>query len=126
MGKVTGFIEYQRKDPGYRPVNERIKDFKEVERVLNDEEILIQAARCMDCGTPFCHGAGCPLGNIIPEINDLVYHNRWQEALEILLLTNNFPEFTSRVCPALCEPACVLGLISNPVAIRQIEKAVIE
>ncbi|MFZ2655322.1 MAG: glutamate synthase subunit beta [Victivallales bacterium] len=126
MGKPRGFIEIPRKEPGYRPKEERILDFNEVEKRLNDEELREQAARCMDCGIPFCHGCGCPLGNVIPEWNDLVYHGHWKEALELLYSTNNFPEFTGRICPALCEAACTVGLNSEPVSIRQIEINLIE
>jgi glutamate synthase (NADPH/NADH) small chain len=126
MGKPGGFLDFRRKEPGYRPVEERLRDFEPVELRLEEAEIRAQAARCMDCGTPFCHGCGCPLSNIIPEINDLVYQGRWKEALELLLETNNFPEFTARVCPALCEAACVLDINDDPVTIRQIELAVIE
>ncbi len=126
MGKLTGFMDYGRKDPGYRPVGERTHDFKAVELRLTAEELVEQAARCMDCGTPFCHGCGCPLNNIVPEWNDLVYRGKWQEALDLLLATDNFPEFTGRICPALCEGSCVLGINKEPVAIRQIELAIIE
>ncbi len=126
VSKERGFLEFKRKEPGYREVKERLKDFNAVELRLNDEEILEQAARCMDCGTPFCHGCGCPLMNVIPELNDLVYRKRWREALDILLSTNNFPEFTARVCPALCEASCVLGINDDPVSIRHLELAIIE
>ncbi len=126
MGKVTGFMDYERRDPGYRPVDARVRDYRAVELQLSEAEVVEQAARCMDCGTPFCHGCGCPLLNVIPEFNDHVYHGRWKEALEILLATNNFPEFTGRICPALCEGACVLGINKDPVTIRQIELAIIE
>lgn len=126
MSKERGFLEYGRRDPGYRPREERVKDFKSVELRLADEEIHQQVARCMDCGTPFCHGYGCPLNNIIPEFNDHVYHQRWKEALDLLLSTSPFPEVTGRVCPALCEGSCVLGIHSEPVTIRQIELAVVE
>ncbi|OGV39033.1 MAG: glutamate synthase [Lentisphaerae bacterium GWF2_49_21] len=126
MGKPRGFIEIPRKEPGYRPEEERILDYNEVEKRLKDEELREQAARCMDCGIPFCHGCGCPLGNLIPEWNDLVYHGHWKEALELLYSTNNFPEFTGRICPALCEAACTVGLNSEPVLIRQIEISLIE
>jgi len=126
MGEVGGFLKYYRKDPGYRKVEERIKDYEPVELRLLDSEIRAQAARCMDCGTPFCHGCGCPLSNVIPELTDLVYNHRWQEALEVLMSTSNFPEFTARVCPSLCEASCVLGINDEPVTIRQIELAVIE
>ncbi len=126
MGRVGGFMDFERKDPGYRDKDERVKDYKAVELQLPEAEIRAQAARCMDCGTPFCHGCGCPLSNIIPEINHHVYMGRWKEALDLMLSTNNFPEFTGRLCPALCEPACVLGLNDDPVTIRQIEIALIE
>lgn len=126
MGKDTGFLEYDRKDPGYRPKEERLKDFKAVDVELGEQDIHEQAARCMDCGIPFCHGYGCPVTNIIPEFNDLVYRGKWQEALDILCATNNFPEFTGRLCPATCETACVAGINTEPVAIRQIELIVIE
>ena len=126
MGKDTGFLEYKRKDPGYRPKEERLQDFKAVDTCLSDPDIHEQAARCMDCGIPFCHGYGCPVANIIPEFNDLVYREQWQEALDILCATNNFPEFTGRLCPATCETACVAGINTEPVAIRQIELTVIE
>jgi len=126
MGETGGFLKYHRKDPGYRKVDERLKDYEPVELRLLDSEIHAQAARCMDCGTPFCHGCGCPLSNIIPEMTDLVYNNRWQEALDVLLATNNFPEFTARICPALCEASCVLGINDDPVTIRQVELAIIE
>lgn len=126
MGRVGGFLDFNRKEPGYRKVSERLRDYKPVEKQLPEAEIRAQAARCMDCGTPFCHGCGCPLANVVPEVNDYVYQGRWQEALDILLSTNNFPEFTGRLCPALCEPACVLGINDDPVTIRQIELVVIE
>ena len=126
MGKDTGFLEYNRKDPGYRPVEERIKDYRQVEKSPTETDIREQAARCMDCGVPFCHGYGCPLQNNIPDFNDLVYRGDWKRALDMLLATNCFPEFTGRVCPALCEEACVEGINSQPVTIRQIELAVIE
>ncbi len=126
MGKERGFLEYGRQDPGYRPVEERLKDYAAVERRLTDEEIMRQAARCMDCGVPFCHGCGCPLANVIPEFNDHVYHQRWEEALALLLATNPFPEFTGRICPAPCEGSCVLGINDDPVTIRQVELSIIE
>lgn len=121
MGKPRGFIEIERNEPGYRPVPERIKDFNEVECHPTDKQIVEQSSRCMDCGVPFCHGCGCPLNNVIPEINDLVCHGMWQEALKVLLTTSNFPEITGRICPALCEAACTVGINSEPVTIRQIE-----
>ncbi|OGV35015.1 MAG: glutamate synthase [Lentisphaerae bacterium GWF2_45_14] len=126
MGNPRGFIDVERKDAGYRPVYQRIRDYKEVEKRLSPEEIKLQSSRCMDCGIPFCHGCGCPLGNIVPEFNDLVYSGRWKEALQIIYSSNNFPEFTGRICPALCEAACTSGLNGDPVSIRQIELAVIE
>jgi glutamate synthase (NADPH/NADH) small chain len=126
MGKKDGFLKYDRKEPGYRPKEERIKDYRAVELQAEEEEIYRQAARCMDCGVPFCHGYGCPVANVIPEFNDMVYRGHWKEALDILLSTNNFPEFTGRLCPALCEAACVSGINTDPVTIRQIELSVIE
>lgn len=126
MGKPAGFLEYGRKEPGYRPTDERLWDYHAVELQLGYEDLHRQAARCMDCGTPFCHGCGCPLGNVIPEFNNFVYRGNWRQALDILLSTNNFPEFTGRVCPALCEAACVAGINGEPVTIRQIELAIIE
>ncbi len=126
MGNPKGFMTIPRKEPGYRPAEERVKDFAEVEKRLSDPEIREQASRCMDCGIPFCHGSGCPLGNVIPEWNDLVYNGYWQEAVDILMSKNNFPEFTGRICPAPCETACTVGLNGEPVTIRQIEVAVIE
>lgn len=125
MGKITGFLEQGRAIPEDRPVSERIKDWKDVHTRVPEDLLKIQASRCMDCGVPFCH-KGCPLGNIIPDWNDLVYHNRWKEALETLLLTNNFPEFTGRVCPAPCEDSCVLNINDNPVTIERIEQEIIE
>ena len=125
MGKPTGFKEYDRELPGRRPVAERIKDFNEIYQSFPKENLQQQAARCMDCGVPTCH-AGCPLGNLIPDWNDFIYRNRWRDALEQLLLTNNFPEFTGRLCPAPCEEACVLAINEPPVTIEQIEKEIIE
>ncbi|HSI36611.1 MAG: glutamate synthase subunit beta [Phycisphaerae bacterium] len=132
MGKPTGFKELPRKMPSRRPVNLRILDWDEIyipfgDRKQHDAELSKQGARCMDCGIPFCHGpTGCPLGNIIPEWNDLVYKNRWKEALDMLFKTNNFPEFTGRICPAPCEEACVLGLNEKPVTIKLIEQNIID
>lgn len=126
MGKPTGFLDYSRKTSSYRPVKERIKDYKNVVENLPEEEIRKQAARCMDCGVPFCHCLGCPLYNLIPEWNDLVYKGEWKEALERLQMTNPFPEITSRVCPALCEASCTLSIDDAPVNIKQIELAIIE
>ena len=125
MGKPTGFKEYNRELPGKRPVEERIKDFKEIYQPFPKEKLKRQAARCMDCGVPTCH-AGCPLGNLIPDWNDFVYRDRWRDALDQLLLTNNFPEFTGRLCPAPCEEACVLAINEPAVTIEQIEKDIIE
>jgi glutamate synthase (NADPH) small chain len=128
MSRERGFLEYDRQDVAYRPVAERVKDFASVDLLLTEDEIRTQAARCMDCGTPFCGVAasGCPLSNHIPEFNEHVYYGRWREAVDILLSTNCFPEFTGRVCPAPCEGACVLGLIRPPVTVCKIELAVIE
>jgi glutamate synthase (NADPH) small chain len=125
MGKITGFMEIGRETAQRRPVQERVKDWREYELKLPDEKLQAQAARCMDCGIPFCH-RGCPLGNIIPDWNDLIYRNRWREAIDRLHWTNNFPEFTGRVCPAPCEEACVLNINSNPVTIKLIEKSIID
>jgi glutamate synthase (NADPH/NADH) small chain len=125
MGKPTGFLEIGRELPEKRPVGERIKDWREIHRQFPEEKVRAQGARCMNCGIPFCH-KGCPLGNIIPDWNDLVYRNRWREALDRLLATNNFPEFTGRLCPAPCEGSCVLGINADPVAIKQIELEIIE
>jgi len=121
-------MEYEREDVTYRPVEERVKDYQQVAIWLTDEQIHRQTARCMDCGTPFCHTAasGCPLDNIIPEFNEHVFFGRWRDALEVLLTTNPFPEFTGRICPAPCEGACVLGIHKKPVNICKIELAVIE
>lgn len=125
MGKPTGFIEFQRELPGKKPVEERRKNYKEFIGRYSDEKLNQQAARCMDCGVPFCHH-GCPLGNIIPEFNDAVYRKDWKEAYDILNSTNNFPEFTGRICPAPCESSCVLGINAPAVAIEEIEKHIIE
>ncbi|HXN47939.1 MAG TPA: glutamate synthase subunit beta, partial [Bryobacteraceae bacterium] len=125
MGKPTGFLEYKREVPTRRPVTERVNDFFEVYEDFPEEKLKTQGARCMDCGVPFCHN-GCPLNNVIPDWNDLVYRDRWQEAIRALHATNNFPEFTGRICPAPCEASCVLGINEPPVTIKQIEKTVIE
>ncbi len=125
MGKPTGFIEIARKKQPARPVEERVKDWNEVYLPYGKEVLRQQAARCMDCGIPFCH-QGCPLGNLVPDWNDLVYRDRWQAAIERLLATNNFPEFTGRLCPAPCEGSCVLGLNDDPVTIKAVENAIIE
>lgn len=125
MGKPTGFIEYPREAPPKRPVQERKQDFRDVYLRLPIHKVTEQAARCMDCGVPFCQ-SGCPLGNVIPDWNDLVYRERWEEAFLRLRATNNFPEFTGRICPAPCESACVLGINEPPVTIEQIEKEISE
>ena len=125
MGKITGFMEYRRELPEERPVEERVRDFRELYKPFPEDRQRQQAARCMNCGVPFCH-AGCPLGNIVPDWNDLVYRGLWEEALHRLLATNNFPEFTGRICPAPCEEACVLGIHEPPVAIELVEKSIIE
>ena len=125
MGKPTGFIEFNREMPGKKPVADRLQHYKEFVDKYADEKLNQQAARCMNCGVPFCH-SGCPLGNVIPEFNDAVYKQDWKEAYDILSSTNNFPEFTGRICPAPCESACVLGINQPPVAIEEIEKHIIE
>lgn len=125
MGKITGFMEFDRSLPTRRPVEERLKDWNELEGKLSDEELSTQGSRCMDCGIPFCH-KGCPLGNIIPDWNDFTYRGRWEDAIERLHSTNNFPEFTGRVCPAPCEEACVINIVEAPVTIKQIEKQTID
>lgn len=125
MGKTTGFMEFDRKDENYAPVKERIKNYKEFTLPLQEGEVRNQGARCMDCGIPFCH-SGCPLGNLIPDFNDAVYQGKWEKAAKILHSTNNFPEFTGRLCPAPCEEACVLGINEDPVSIENIEKNIVE
>lgn len=125
MGKPTGFLEFQRELPQKRNVEARKQDYKEVEVDMSPDKVQTQAARCMDCGTPFCHN-GCPLGNIIPEFNDAVWERNWEQAYEILASTNNFPEFTGRICPAPCEASCVLGINKPPVTIEYIEKSIVE
>jgi len=125
MGKPTGFLEVDRKGATKRPVSDRLNDYLEIELIPTPSETIDQASRCMDCGTPFCHN-GCPLGNIIPEFNDAVYEENWKYAYEILVSTNNFPEFTGRICPAPCESSCVLGINKPAVAIELIEKSIIE
>ncbi|WP_295794071.1 glutamate synthase subunit beta [Mucilaginibacter sp.] len=125
MGKPTGFQEFNRELPTKTPVAERVKNYKEFVHLYTDEKLNQQSARCMNCGIPFCH-SGCPLGNIIPEFNDAVYRKNWEEAYDILSSTNNFPEFTGRICPAPCESACVLGINKPAVAIEEIEKHIIE
>lgn len=125
MGKPTGFKEYKRQVPVERPVEERIEDYLEVYEPFSEKKLKEQAARCMNCGIPFCH-IGCPLGNIIPEFNDLVYKGLWEKAYEVLSSTNNFPEFTGRICPAPCEASCVLGINEPAVTIENIEKMIVE
>ncbi|PQJ14347.1 glutamate synthase subunit beta [Aureicoccus marinus] len=125
MGKTTGFLEYKRKTESSLPVEERTTHYKEFTKKLRPKEVQNQGARCMDCGIPFCH-SGCPLGNLIPDFNDAVYQENWEVAAQILHSTNNFPEFTGRLCPAPCEEACVLGINEDPVAIETIEKNIVE
>ncbi len=125
MADPTGFLKVKRKEAGNRPLNERIGDFSEVEQVLNSEDRMLQASRCMDCGIPFCHW-GCPVDNLVPEWNDMLYRGDWRGAYERLNATNNFPEFTGRICPAPCEHACVLNIGKDPVTIRENEVAIIE
>ena len=125
MGNPQGFIEFRAITPERRPVAERIHDWKEVYKDFPEDQLKVQASRCMDCGIPFCN-QGCPLGNIIPDWNDLVYRGRWSEAIKRLHATNNFPEFTGRVCPAPCEGSCVLGINADPVTIKQVEVTIIE
>jgi glutamate synthase (NADPH/NADH) small chain len=125
MGEPTGFMKYERETPVRRSVPVRLRDWKEVYEPFPEDHLRTQAARCMDCGIPFCH-VGCPLGNLIPEWNDLVYKSEWPEALDRLHATNNFPEFTGRLCPAPCEASCVLGINEDPVTIKQVEVAIVE
>ena len=125
MGKVTGFKEFDRQDEKYTSVKDRVKNYKEFTVPLSDKEIKTQGSRCMDCGIPFCH-SGCPLGNLIPDFNHMVHQGEWKKASWILHSTNNFPEFTGRLCPAPCEKSCVLGIIENPVSIENIEKNIVE
>ena len=125
MGETTGFLKWDREGPSRRPVPVRLRDWKEVYEPFDREALKRQAGRCMDCGIPFCNN-GCPLGNLIPDWNDLVYREHWREAIDRLHATNNFPEFTGRLCPAPCESACVLGINANPVAIKQVEVEIID
>lgn len=125
MGKITGFLEFERQDETYQTPKKRIKNYKEFTIPLDESTLKEQGARCMDCGIPFCH-SGCPLGNFIPDFNDKVYKGKWEEAAAILHKTNNFPEFTGRLCPAPCEEACVLGINEDPVTIENIEKSIVE
>jgi glutamate synthase (NADPH/NADH) small chain len=123
VGKVTGFLEFERQDPSKRPATERVRDYREFELPIVQDELVKQGARCMDCGIPFCN-TGCPLGNLIPDWNDHVYRTEPQRAIDALHATNNFPEFTGRVCPAPCESACVLGINDDPVSIKLIERSI--
>jgi len=125
MGKITGFKEFERQDETYTSVIDRVKNYKELYTEVVDSKLQTQASRCMDCGIPFCH-SGCPLGNLIPDFNHMVHQGEWQKASWILHSTNNFPEFTGRLCPAPCEQACVLGIIEDPVSIENIEKNIVE
>src|SRR4026208_2156076 len=134
MGKPTGFIEYLREQPGARKPHERIRDWQEFHGHMDDKKLQEQGSRCMDCGVPFCHtgtlfggmASGCPINNLSPDGNGLVYRGLWKEALERLQKTNNFPEFTGRVCPAPCEGSCVLGINSPPVTIKNVEASIID
>jgi glutamate synthase (NADPH/NADH) small chain len=125
MGKITGFMEYQRLEEAAEAPQSRMKHWREFVVHLSDEGAKVQAARCMDCGIPFCNN-GCPVNNIIPDFNDLVYRQDWKAALDVLHSTNNFPEFTGRVCPAPCEASCTVGINSPPVTIKQIECAIVD
>jgi glutamate synthase (NADPH/NADH) small chain len=126
MGEVKGFLKYKRQEAGHRPVQKRITDFEELDLPLTPDQLRQQAARCMDCGIPFCHGVGCPLKNCVPDFNELVYKDRWKQACDLLHSTNNFPEITARVCPAPCETACTLSVSDEPVLIRHIEFQIAE
>ena len=125
MGKITGFMEFERVEEGYKPVGERVKNYKEFVIGLDDAQAKAQSARCMDCGTPFCNN-GCPVNNIIPDFNELVFQGDWKNAIEVLHSTNNFPEFTGRICPAPCEAACTLNVADDAVGIKSIEHAIID
>ena len=126
MGKATGFIEFDREVESYREVELRINDYGEIFSGTHDiDHLQQQGSRCMDCGIPYCH-QGCPVNNLIPDWNDMVYNNRWKEALDLLHSTNNFPEFTGRICPAPCEASCTLNITDNPVAIKTIECSVVD
>ena len=125
MGKVTGFLEYERLAEAAEAPRERVKHYREFVEHLTDADAAVQGARCMDCGTPFCM-TGCPINNIIPDWNDLVFRQNWREAIDVLHSTNNFPEFTGRVCPAPCEAACTLNINNDPVGIKSIEHAIID
>jgi glutamate synthase (NADPH/NADH) small chain len=125
MADPLGFLKIKKKDAGNRPIADRVSDFGEVEQTLNSEDRKLQASRCMDCGIPFCHW-GCPVDNLIPEWNDLLYKGEWKKASDRLHATNNFPEFTGRICPAPCEHSCVLNIEGEPVTIRENEAAIVE
>jgi glutamate synthase (NADPH/NADH) small chain len=125
MGKVTGFLEIEREQPARRKVKERLQDWFEIYEPFGEEKQREQGARCMDCGVPFCH-TGCPVNNLIPDWNDLVYNGRWEAAIRRLHSTNNFPEFTGRICPAPCEAACVLAISQPAVSIKLIERSIVE
>ena len=125
MGEVTGFLQWDRRTPTRRPVPVRLRDWREVYEKFPADAVRQQAGRCMDCGIPFCNN-GCPLGNLIPDWNDLVYRDHWRDAIDRLHATNNFPEFTGRLCPAPCEAACVLGINADPVTIKQVEVEIID
>jgi glutamate synthase (NADPH/NADH) small chain len=125
MGKITGFKEFERIEEGYKPVPERVKNYAEFVIALSPEQAKVQGARCMDCGTPFCN-SGCPVNNIIPDFNELVFQNDWRAAIDVLHSTNNFPEFTGRICPAPCEAACTLNVNDDAVGIKSIEHAIID
>ena len=126
MGEPKAFLKHKRQAVGYRAVEERIHDFEELDLPLTPDQIRLQARRCMDCGIPFCHGSGCPLGNLIPDFNELIYKDRWEQACRLLHATNNFPEITGRLCPAPCETACTLGISDEPVLIKHIEYQIVE
>lgn len=126
MGKLTGFLEHKRLEAGCRPIAERIRDYREVRLPIPEERLIRESARCMDCGIPFCHSLGCPLGNLIPEWNGAIYKGQWRDAWERLKLTNNFPEITGRICPAPCEASCTLAINRSSVSIKEIELAIIE
>jgi glutamate synthase (NADPH/NADH) small chain len=126
MGEIKGFLKHKRQEIGHRPIEQRIHDFSELDLPLTPEQLVQQTARCMDCGIPFCHGVGCPLKNFIPDFNDLIYQGHCREACDLLHSTNNFPEFTGRVCPAPCETACTLAISDQPVLIRHIEYQIVE
>ena len=125
MGETTGFLKWDRETPTRRPVPVRLRDWHEVYEPFPADTLAMQAGRCMDCGIPFCNN-GCPLGNLIPDWNDLVYRDHWRDAIERLHATNNFPEFTGRLCPAPCEAACVLGINADPVTIKQVEVEIVD